>query len=135
MVVRTETAPPGRSSRPASTPASGRASRGRFGTAAGPECGAQPFDRLLQVEDLEGTTLADSLYGGPDSNQLIGRSGADVFFGGAGIDLLLANSADADTTIACGADSDTAVIDHPAYGDGPDSDCESVSAADPKNTG
>jgi Ca2+-binding RTX toxin-like protein len=108
---------------------------GRPGTAAGPECGTGPLSALAEVEDLEGTSFADRLFGGPGPNQLLGRAGGDSFYGAEGADLLLTNAGDADPVISCGADTDTAVIDHPLYGESPDPDCESLPEADPKYAG
>jgi Ca2+-binding RTX toxin-like protein len=108
---------------------------GRPGTGSGPDCGGEPLDTLAEIEDLEGTSFADSLFGGPGPDQLLGRAGGDTYSGAEGSDAILANSGDLDPTIACGADLDVAAIDHPQYGDSPDSDCESILEADPKYAG
>ena len=103
---------------------------GRPGTGSTPDCGAEPLDHLQAIEDLEGSSQADGLYGGRGPNQLWGRDGADTLQSAAGNDLILANAGDSDPSIDCGADNDTAVIDHP-----PDvdiaSNCESIREADP----
>jgi Ca2+-binding RTX toxin-like protein len=108
---------------------------GQPGDGNGPQCGSAPLSTIAEVEDLEGTSFADRLYGGPGANQLLGRAGGDSFYGAEGSDLLLTNAGDLDPVISCGADPDTAVIDHPLYGESVDPDCESLSEADPKYAG
>jgi hypothetical protein len=103
--------------------------------AAGAECGGGPLTSLAEVEQLEGTSFADRLYGDAGPNQLLGRAGGDVFYGAEGSDLLLTNAADTDTLISCGVEVDTALIDRPGYGDTPDPDCETIFEADPKYAG
>jgi Ca2+-binding RTX toxin-like protein len=108
---------------------------GRPGSGAGPVCGSgEALDHLQQIQDLEGSPLSDTLYGGPGPNQLLGRAGSDALYGLGGIDLLLTNSGDFDPVIDCGADPDKAVIDHPDYGESP-IDCETLQEADPQYTG
>lgn len=111
--------------------ASGAAGRPGSGEAA--VCGAEPFDAISEVEDLEGSGSGDVFYGNGGPNQLLGHPGADVYFAGAGEDSILANSGDADLVINCGPDNDSATIDHPQYGDPAPVECESVYEADPNN--
>lgn len=106
---------------------------GRPGSGASPACGAEPLDSIAEVEDLEGSSSADVLYGDGGANQLLGHPGADVYRAGAGEDSILANSGDADLEINCGLDQDSALIDHPQYGDPEPIECESVAEADPNN--
>ncbi|MGN6257532.1 MAG: calcium-binding protein [Solirubrobacterales bacterium] len=106
---------------------------GRPGSGEAPACGPEPLDSIAEVEDLEGTSFDDVLYGDGGPNQLLGHPGADVYFAGAGEDSILANSGDADKVINCGPDNDSAVIDHPQYGDPEPVECESVYEADPNN--
>ncbi len=69
---------------------------GRPGVGGAPECVGGSLGSLQEIEDLEGTSSADVLYGGPGPNQLLGWAGADTFFSGAGKDTILANSGDSD---------------------------------------
>ncbi|HEV2856816.1 MAG TPA: calcium-binding protein [Solirubrobacterales bacterium] len=109
---------------------------GRPGGGEAPNCGGEPLDSLSEIEDLEGSsskTSGDVFYGDAGPNQLLGRSGPDAYFAGAGEDSILANSGDADIAINCGPDGDSALIDHPQYGDPAPVECESVAEADPNN--
>jgi Ca2+-binding RTX toxin-like protein len=106
---------------------------GRPGSGEAPSCGGEPLDSIAEVEDLEGSNSADVFYGDAGPNQLLGHAGADVYFAGAGEDSILANSGDADTTINCGADNDSALIDFAQYGDPVPVECESVAEAEPNN--
>jgi Ca2+-binding RTX toxin-like protein len=106
---------------------------GRPGSGESPACGAEPFDSLTEVEDLEGSNSPDVFYGDGGPNQLLGHTGADAYFAGAGEDSILANSGDADSVINCGPDNDSALIDHPEYGDPEPVECESVFGADPNS--
>jgi len=106
---------------------------GRPGSGETPACGGEPLDSLAEVEDLEGSSFADVFYGDAGPNQLLGHPGADVYFAGAGEDSILANSGDADLVINCGPDNDSALIDHPQFGDPEPVECESVAEADPNN--
>lgn len=98
-----------------------------------PKCAGGTLDSLRGIEDLEGTSSGDVFYGGPGNNQLLGWAGADTYFSGAGSDLVLANSGDRDTTIDCGDDADTALIDRAPIGDVAAPDCENVQEADPNS--
>ena len=106
---------------------------GRPGSGETPNCGGEPLDSTAEVEDLEGSSFDDVFYGDGGPNQLLGHPGADTFFAGAGEDSILANSGDADKVIDCGPDNDSALIDHPQYGDPQPIECESVAEADPNN--
>ena len=107
---------------------------GRFGDAGEPGCNGETPDTLLSVEDLEGSEQADLLVGDGGENQLLGHKGPDEYFAGAGPDLILANSADSDPVINCGADLDTAVIDVPTatYADAAPVECETVRQGTPE---
>lgn len=59
-------------------------------------------DKLISVENLEGTGGQDVLKGGAGPNALLGRAGADKLYGGAGKDHLLTYSDDYDDVIDCG---------------------------------
>ncbi len=106
---------------------------GRPASTGAPECGGGPLDTLDGIEDLEGSNFADTLIGGPESNQLLGHQGADSYFAEGGEDTILANSADYDPTIDCGPDNDLAVIDLAQYGDVASPDCETVREATPND--
>jgi len=106
---------------------------GRPGGGEAPDCGAEPLDSVAEVEDLEGSSSGDVFYGDGGPNQLLGRPGPDAYFAGAGEDSILANSGDADVAINCGPDNDSALIDHPEFGDPAPVECESVAEADPNN--
>jgi hypothetical protein len=102
---------------------------GRFGASGSPGCGGETLDTLSSIEDLEGSEQADLLVGDSGPNQLLGHRGPDEYFAGADTDLILANSADSDPLIDCGADVDSAVIDvpHPGeYEDAAPVNCETV---------
>jgi Ca2+-binding RTX toxin-like protein len=98
-----------------------------------PPCGSDPPTTLEAIEDVEGTSLADTLLGDAGPNQLLGRPGADTYFAAAGDDSILANSGDSDPVIDCGEGFDTAQIDHPEYGDAAPIACESIYERDPNS--
>jgi Ca2+-binding RTX toxin-like protein len=108
---------------------------GRFGAAGSPGCGGETPDSLVSVEDLEGSEAADALFGDGGPNQLLGHKGPDEFFAAAGEDLILANSADSDPVIDCGADFDSAVVDVPTaeYADATPIECESSRQGAPED--
>jgi Ca2+-binding RTX toxin-like protein len=108
-------------------------SAGRPGLGDAPQCSGGTLDRLEGVEDLEGTSSADTFYGDAGPNQLLGHLGPDTYYAGSGEDSILANSGDYDPVIDCGEGIDTATIDHPQYGDVAAEDCENVFEADPNN--
>jgi Ca2+-binding RTX toxin-like protein len=97
-------------------------------------CPGGTLDSLQSIEDLEGSDLADVLYGGPGVNHLLGHAGPDVYFAAAGNDTILANSNDSDPVIDCGEGTDTALIDHPnppQVEDAAPIGCETVREANP----
>jgi Ca2+-binding RTX toxin-like protein len=108
---------------------------GRYGAAGSPGCGSEATDSLLSIEDLEGSEQADLLVGDGAENQLLGHRGPDEYFAGAGPDSILANSADSDPVINCGADVDTATIDIPseAFADATPIECETVRQGKPED--
>lgn len=94
--------------------------------------------RLVGLEDIEGTSLADVMLGDGGPNQLLGRLGADTYFAAGGDDTILANSGtpipDPDPTIDCGDGWDTAQIDFPQNGpDAVPANCESVQERAPNS--
>jgi Ca2+-binding RTX toxin-like protein len=113
-------------------------SAGLVGGGGQPSCPSGTLTSLTGLEDIEGTSLADTMAGDDGDNQLLGRPGADTFHAAAGNDSILANSgtpgADPDATIDCGTGFDTAQIDRPANGPDPaPSDCEAVEERDPNS--
>ncbi len=113
-------------------------SAGLVGGGGQPSCPSGTLTSLTGIEDIEGTSLADTMVGDGGDNQLLGRPGADTYDAAAGNDSILANSGtpgdDADAAIDCGEGFDTAQIDRPA--NGPDSasgDCEVVEERDPNS--
>ena len=109
---------------------------GRFGAPGEPGCGGSGTpDSMTGIEDLEGSESADQLVGDAGANQLLGHKGPDEYFAGAGADTVLANSADSDPVINCGADFDQAVIDIPTatYADATPIECESVREGPPED--
>jgi Ca2+-binding RTX toxin-like protein len=111
---------------------------GLVGGSGQPTCSSGTLTTLNGLEDVEGTSLADTMVGDAGDNQLLGRPGADTYHAGAGNDSILANSgtptADPDSTIDCGEGFDTAQIDHPANGPDPaPSGCEVVEEREPNS--
>ncbi len=103
-----------------------------------PSCPSGTLTSLNGLEDIEGTSLADTMIGDAGDNQLLGRLGADTFHAGSGNDSILANSGtpsdDPDATIDCGGGFDTAQIDRPANGPDPaPTDCEVIEERDPNS--
>lgn len=110
----------------------GAGTAGLVGPEGQAECpSAALLTQLVALEDIEGTSLDDVMVGDGGPNQLLGRPGHDSYFAAAGNDHILANSGDEDLAIECGSGFDTALIDHPEYGDPSPSGCESVEARDP----
>ena len=70
---------------------------------------------------LNGGSGADTLFGGPGGDTLIGGPGVDTFDAGAGADTVQARDAVNESSIVCGTEADTAVVD---VGDAPNADCE-----------
>lgn len=100
------------------------------------QCGSGSFDTMSEIEDLEGSSSPDVLYGDGGENQLLGHAGADSFRALGGDDSILANAADSDAVIDCGEGKDSALIDipHPGeYEDPAPIGCESVRTAEPNN--
>jgi Ca2+-binding RTX toxin-like protein len=113
-------------------------SAGLVGGSGQPSCPSGALTSLTGLEDIEGTSLADTMVGDVGDNQLLGRPGADTFHAAAGNDSILANSGtpgdDPDATIDCGTGFDTAQIDRPANGPDPTpTDCEAVEERDPNS--
>jgi Ca2+-binding RTX toxin-like protein len=117
-------------------------SAGLLGPGGEPDCESSEEGGLLTtlegLEDLEGTSLGDSMVGDAGPNQLLGRPGPDSYHAEAGNDSILANSGtpgpDPDPTIDCGDGFDTAQIDFPQ--NGPDAtpiDCEAVHERPPNS--
>jgi Ca2+-binding RTX toxin-like protein len=99
-----------------------------------PSCGSgETLDSLEGIEDLEGTVLGDVFYGDSEDNQLLGWDGEDTYVSGGGSDRILANSGDHDLPIDCGEGNDTALIDHPEFGDVAGASCEDVHEGDPNS--
>jgi Ca2+-binding RTX toxin-like protein len=112
----------------------GRETAGLIGPQGEPSCASPAQLTTLQnIEDVEGTNLADNLLGDAGPNQLLGRAGADNYLAGAGNDHLLANSGDSDPTVDCGEGFDTALVDFAPHVDGPPVGCESVEARAPNS--
>jgi Ca2+-binding RTX toxin-like protein len=112
----------------------GAEAAGMVGAAGQAQCPSSSLlTELIAIEDIEGTSLGDVMVGDSGPNQLLGRSGADSYFAAAGDDHILANSGDEDGTIECGEGFDTALVDHPQYGDPAPVGCESVEARNPNS--
>jgi Ca2+-binding RTX toxin-like protein len=67
-------------------------------------------DSFVSIENVRGSTFADSLNGSAAANILNGNGGADNLFGGAGHDRLILGAGANGSVIDGGADSDTLVI-------------------------
>ena len=106
---------------------------GLAGDGLEPECDGAPFSVLEEIEDVESTSLADTLIGDGGPNQLLGRLGTDAYFAAGGNDSILANSGDPDSVIACGEGFDTAQVDHPEFGDPAPLECEAIHERDPNS--
>jgi Ca2+-binding RTX toxin-like protein len=106
---------------------------GLVGAGGQAQCGGGLPTTLAAIEDIEGSSLDDTLVGDPGSNQLLGRPGHDSYSAAAGDDSILANSGDEDLAIDCGEGFDTAQVDRPQYGDPVPLGCESVEERDPNS--
>jgi Ca2+-binding RTX toxin-like protein len=111
---------------------------GLVGGGGQPTCSGGTLTSLTGLEDIEGTSLADTMVGDQFDNQLLGRPGADTYHAGDGNDSILANSGtpgpDPDATIDCGQGFDTAQIDKPANGPDPAPiACEAVEERNPNS--
>lgn len=116
----------------------GAHSAGLVGSGGRPSCPSGALTSLAGLEDVEGTSLADTMVGDDGDNQLLGRPGADTLRAAGGNDSILANSgtpgADPDAAIDCGLGFDTAQIDRPENGPDPaPSECEAVEQRDPNS--
>lgn len=113
-------------------------SAGLVGSGGQPSCSGGALTSLSGLEDVEGTSLADTMVGDGGDNQLLGRPGADTLRAAGGNDSILANSgtpdADPDAAIDCGPGFDAAQIDRSANGPDPaPSECEAVEERDPNS--
>jgi len=109
---------------------------GAPGAGEAADCGGGSTDTMTWIEDLEGSNGADVLYGDSGPNQLLGHFGPDTYRAGAGEDSILANSADTDAVIDCGADADSALLDiphPPQYEDPPPVECETFRGGAPND--
>jgi Ca2+-binding RTX toxin-like protein len=109
---------------------------GLVGSGGVPTCSSGALTSLTGLEDIEGTSLADTMVGDSGENQLLGRPGADTLRAGAGNDSILANSgpSDPDAAIECGPGFDTAQIDRAANGPDPaPTECEAVEEREPNS--
>jgi Ca2+-binding RTX toxin-like protein len=102
---------------------------GVVGRVAGeaPTCPTGTPDRLVGIEDLEGSEGSDVLIGNGGNNQLLGHKGEDIYRALGGDDTIFANSGTRDKVIDCGeGTADAAVVDLAAIGDPVPIGCESV---------
>jgi Ca2+-binding RTX toxin-like protein len=99
---------------------------GQVGANEEPTCPGGSFDRLERIEDLEGSSQSDVLYGNEGDNQLLGHQGEDTYFALGGDDSILANSGSRDRVIDCGPGLDQATIDFASIGDPTPIECERV---------
>jgi Ca2+-binding RTX toxin-like protein len=70
---------------------------GKAGNAAGPSCSSGETGKLANIDDLEGSTGIDALYGDGAANNLLGRLGKDEIWGRAGADNIEAQDGIAET--------------------------------------
>lgn len=111
---------------------------GLVGGGGQPSCPGGTLTSLTGLEDIEGTSAADTMVGDSSDNQLLGRPGSDTYHAGAGNDSILANSGtpdpDPDPVIDCGEGFDTAQIDFPQNGpDAAPSGCEAIHEREPNS--
>jgi Ca2+-binding RTX toxin-like protein len=99
---------------------------GEVGANDEPKCSSGTFDTLSRIEDLEGSSQSDVLYGDEGANQLLGHKGEDTYHARGGNDNILANSGSRDRVIDCGPGLDQAIIDLASIGDPTPIECESV---------
>lgn len=113
----------------------GAGKAGLIGPGGAPACASGQPTALTRLEDLEGSSLGDSLTGDSGPNQLLGRPGADAYHAAAGNDSILANSGDSDAVIDCGEGFDTAQIDIPTgeYADPAPIECEAIHERPPNS--
>jgi trimeric autotransporter adhesin len=70
----------------------------------GTTTGADGADKLIGIENVNGSSFNDILTGNDANNTLDGHEGFDTFFGGGGDDLLISDGAD---SVSGGAGTDT----------------------------
>jgi Ca2+-binding RTX toxin-like protein len=100
---------------------------GEVGPSEAPVCPpGEEFDHLTGIEDLEGSSGSDVLYGDGGNNQLLGHTGEDTYRALGGNDTIFANSGSRDRAIDCGEGVDTAVVDLAAVGDPAPLGCERI---------
>ena len=78
---------------------------------------------------LNGGAGADTLLGGSGGDSLTGGPGLDAFDAGAGADTIQARDGVNESSIVCGTETDTAVVD---VGDSPNADCDIEQLPDTK---
>jgi hypothetical protein len=100
---------------------------GEIGAGDEPQCPGGNFDALSGIEDLEGSSQSDVLYGDEGANQLLGHKGEDTYHARGGNDNILANSGSRDRVIDCGPGLDQAIVDFASIGDPTPIECERVS--------
>ncbi len=89
--------------------------------------GGAASTRSRGIEDLEGSSQSDVLYGDEGANQLLGHKGEDTYHARGGNDNILANSGSRDRVIDCGPGLDQAIVDFASIGDPTPIECERVS--------
>jgi Ca2+-binding RTX toxin-like protein len=106
---------------------------GLVGSAGQLQCSSASLLTTLEaIEDTEGTSLDDVMFGDAGNNQLLGRPGEDSYSAAAGDDVILANSGDFDPLIECGEGFDTALIDFSPQDSAPIA-CEDVEERAPNS--
>jgi Ca2+-binding RTX toxin-like protein len=105
---------------------------GEVGAGEQPTCPGGSFDHLSRIEDLEGSSQSDVLYGDEGANQLLGHKGEDTYYALGGNDSILANSGSRDRVIDCGPGLDQAIIDFASVGDPAPIECELVREGAPE---
>lgn len=115
------------------------------GTAGAPDGNGAPLcgtsvllDDLAGVDDLEGSSYDDWLYGDLGSNKIVGRAGVDNLYGREGDDTVLANDGTRDAAINCGVGSNDfgrRDSSDPGIGSGSGSGCEQTDVAPPMYSG
>jgi Ca2+-binding RTX toxin-like protein len=93
----------------AGKPASGKAGNSWAG-ARNPACTVGSTSTLLNIDDLEGSSGADQLYGDSKDNNLLARLGKDEIYGRAGVDRIEAKDEIAEVG-GGGEGSDSCVLD------------------------
>jgi Ca2+-binding RTX toxin-like protein len=93
----------------AGVPTNGKAGNSWAG-ARNPSCTAGSVSTLLNIDDLEGSSGADQLYGDTKDNNLLARLGKDEIYGRAGVDRIEAKDEIAEVG-GGGEGSDSCVLD------------------------